>query len=169
MSHGINTADYRVYAGVNWAFGGAKKMMPAKYTPPPAPKPMPMPEPVAPVVKQPAQTLTIKNIRFATSSAVIGSDSKTQDAIAKVIRALKAKPFSSVEIAGHTDSMGGDAMNKSLSQRRANAIKAELIRRAGFSSSKLNAVGYGETQPIASNANRAGRAENRRVEFKIFD
>ncbi len=167
MSHGINTADYRVYAGVNWHFGAAKAMAP-KYTPPPAPKPMPMPAPMVKAPEQPAQTITVKNIKFASGSAVISKNATTQAELNRVVKALKQRPFTSVEIAGHTDSSGSDALNKKLSQRRSNAIKADLIRRGGFDGSKLKAMGYGESQPISSNATASGRATNRRVEFKIF-
>ena len=169
LTHGINTADWRAYAGVNWHFGGMTKAEP-KYTPPPPPKPMPMPSQPAPEPDpQPSRTITVKNINFASGSAVISKNAATQNALDQVVRALKQAPFKTVEIAGHTDASGSDAMNKRLSQKRADAIKADIVRRGGFSAGKLNAVGYGEAEPVTSNATPAGRAQNRRVEFKIFD
>ncbi|MFO0744396.1 MAG: OmpA family protein [Myxococcota bacterium] len=73
-----------------------------------------------------------------------------------------------VEIQGHTDSEGDDAYNGQLSQRRADAVKAYLGQK-GIAAERLTSVGYGESKPIASNKNAAGRAKNRRVQFIIVD
>ncbi len=71
-----------------------------------------------------------------------------------------------LEVEGHTDSIGSTSYNKKLSQRRAQSVVDYLVQR-GVDSSKLIAVGYGESRPIASNMTKAGRAQNRRIEFKI--
>ncbi len=71
-----------------------------------------------------------------------------------------------IVIAGYTDSIGSRAYNKSLSRKRAKKVKNYLIRR-GVSRYNLRAVGYGESNPIADNFHQAGRAKNRRIEFKI--
>jgi outer membrane protein OmpA-like peptidoglycan-associated protein len=71
-------------------------------------------------------------------------------------------------IEGHTDSVGGDARNLELSQSRATAVKDYLVSK-GVSSSNLDAKGYGEKNPIATNMNRAGRAQNRRVDVKLVN
>ena len=73
-----------------------------------------------------------------------------------------------VEVAGHTDSIGTEAYNMGLSERRANAVKDYLVSK-GVKASRLTAKGYGETQPVASNDTEAGRAENRRVELIVLD
>ena len=73
-----------------------------------------------------------------------------------------------VRIEGHTDNRGRDAFNQDLSQRRANSVMRFLIE-AGVSPDRLQALGFGETQPIESNLTRRGRAANRRVEFVIVD
>jgi len=70
----------------------------------------------------------------------------------------------SLEIGGHTDAQGSDAANQRLSERRAQTILAFLAER-GVPTSGLNAVGYGESRPIADNATPAGRAQNRRITF----
>jgi outer membrane protein OmpA-like peptidoglycan-associated protein len=71
-----------------------------------------------------------------------------------------------VDVYGHTDSTGSDAYNQALSERRADAVASYLVSR-GVESARLEALGYGETQPIASNDTIEGRAQNRRVEIKV--
>tara|TARA_R110000823_G_scaffold210224_3_gene340413 strand:+ start:18612 stop:19637 length:1026 start_codon:yes stop_codon:yes gene_type:complete len=68
-----------------------------------------------------------------------------------------------VDVEGHTDSIGPDDYNMSLSQRRANAVVDVLVNQYGIARSRLEPKGYGETQPVASNDTKDGRAENRRV------
>jgi len=70
-----------------------------------------------------------------------------------------------VQIEGHTDAVGSEAYNQGLSERRAKAIQAYLINKAGISANILSIVGYGETRPIASNDTKEGRSKNRRVEL----
>jgi OOP family OmpA-OmpF porin len=72
-----------------------------------------------------------------------------------------------LEIAAHTDSVGDAAVNMKLSQRRAAAVVKYLVQR-GVGPNVVSAKGYGELQPIADNASEAGRAENRRVEFRVI-
>ena len=81
---------------------------------------------------------------------------------------LKRNPQLQVEVAGHTDSDGAAAYNQGLSERRARTVMDYLISR-GVDESKLSFRGYGESQPIADNATRAGKAENRRVELRILN
>jgi outer membrane protein OmpA-like peptidoglycan-associated protein len=73
-----------------------------------------------------------------------------------------------VRIEGHTDWIGSDAYNMGLSQRRADSVRTYLINK-GIDPSRLIAVGYGETRPIADNNTVLGRAKNRRVEFTVLD
>ena len=87
----------------------------------------------------------------------------TLDGIAKIMQDHSNANF---VIEGHTDSQGRASSNKSLSDRRANAVMNYLISR-GISSSRMSAIGYGEEAPIDTNATRAGRANNRRVEVKV--
>lgn len=76
---------------------------------------------------------------------------------------MKENPLLNATIEGHTDSIGNDAYNQKLSQRRAEAVREALITE-GIDASRLKAVGYGETKPIADNNTKDGRYENRRVE-----
>lgn len=83
--------------------------------------------------------------------------------IESVARFMEQYPDRVVELEGHTDSRGTDAYNLGLSQRRAEAVMAELVGRFGISPSRVSAKGFGESQPIGSNNSAQGRAENRRV------
>ncbi|WP_187276581.1 OmpA family protein [Parahaliea maris] len=68
-----------------------------------------------------------------------------------------------VQLEGHTDSVGPDDYNQQLSQRRADAVKDMLVNQYGIAASRIKPVGYGESQPVASNDTKEGRAENRRT------
>ena len=83
-----------------------------------------------------------------------------------VAKALADHPKIQVEIQGHTDSVGDDNYNLKLSQKRAEAVKAYLVGK-GIDESRMVPKGYGESVPIASNMTKAGRDQNRRVEFVI--
>ena len=72
-----------------------------------------------------------------------------------------------VEVAGHTDSVGSEAYNQGLSERRAEAVK-DYLESQGITATRLTARGYGEAQPVASNDTEAGRAQNRRVELIVL-
>ncbi len=82
----------------------------------------------------------------------------------KVVTILKNNPDMELEIQGHTDNVGSAKYNMKLSQKRAEAVRQYLIQR-GIVPSRLKAVGYGMTRPVASNATSEGRAKNRRVEL----
>ena len=109
-----------------------------------------------------------KQINFATGSAkIVGSLSN--QIIGEVAQALKDTPrIKKVRVEGHTDSVGDDAKNLRLSQQRADAVTSALIK-LGVDPGRMEAVGFGETRPIASNATASGRAENRRTEFNITE
>jgi len=80
---------------------------------------------------------------------------------------MKQYPSTSTTVEGHTDSVGPDAYNQKLSERRANAVKQVLTNQYGVESSRVQSVGYGESRPVADNATDAGRAVNRRVEAQV--
>ena len=73
-----------------------------------------------------------------------------------------------IEISGHTDKTGSEQLNFKLSEARAKAVVDYLIKN-GVDQSRMEFRGYGSLQPISDNANAAGRAKNRRVEFKILE
>jgi len=103
-------------------------------------------------------------IYFNTSSAQIHS--KNIPLLEEITDVLLECPQAKVKVEGHTDSMGNEAMNLTLSQSRANSVAQHLLEQQGVSNT-ITAIGYGESQPIASNNTKAGRANNRRIEFII--
>jgi outer membrane protein OmpA-like peptidoglycan-associated protein len=104
-------------------------------------------------------------VRFKTASANL--ERTSLPLLQQVASTLKAAASLSVEIQGHTDDVGNAAANIKLSKRRAEAIRAVLIK-AGVAPSRLVATGFGPTRPRATNKTAAGREQNRRVEFQIL-
>ena len=90
-----------------------------------------------------------------------------RDLLQKVQQAADVFPRSQVVVEGHTDSYGDDQANLNLSRRRAEAIGAYLTGTLGLAASRVSAIGYGETQPIASNDTPQGRERNRRIDVII--
>jgi len=88
--------------------------------------------------------------------------------LSKVIKAIQVYPDCNITIEGHTDSRGSDKLNQKLSTDRSNAVKDYLIANSAIDASRLNAVGYGETKPIASNDTQVGRQKNRRIDVIII-
>ena len=80
---------------------------------------------------------------------------------------LNQFPQTRIQIAGHTDNVGSDASNLQLSQQRANSVRSYLAG-SGVAPDRMQAVGYGETRPIADNSTDYGRAQNRRVEITLI-
>lgn len=106
-------------------------------------------------------TLVNLNINFDTDKSIIKDSYNTR--IVEFANMMKSNPKLKANIAAHTDSVGSDAYNQKLSERRA-AATVEALKALKVDPSKITAVGYGETKPVASNTTAEGRAENRRVE-----
>ncbi len=104
------------------------------------------------------------DVTFDTNSTVLRPG--LQSEINRVAGVLNQYPNTLVRVEGHTDSKGTDAYNMDLSNRRATAVENLLVQR-GIADSRIEAVGYGETLPVATNDTEAGRQRNRRVEIKI--
>lgn len=119
----------------------------------------------APEIMEKGRT-TLK-VLFDTNKSVIKKNS-FQD-VDNLVGVMKQYPELNVTIEGHTDSVGSDAYNKKLSRRRADAVKKYMVDKGGIDANRLTAVGYGEEKPIADNATKAGRAQNRRVEAATAD
>jgi len=151
--------DYSALVGLGVNFGGnAGAAAPA---PTPAPAPEPTPEPEAPV----AQVVRVElDVKFDFDKSVVKPNSYGD--VKNLADFMAQYPATNVEVAGHTDSIGPDAYNQKLSQRRADAVKQVLVK-DGVAPSRITAVGYGESRPVADNATEAGRAVNRRVEASV--
>jgi Outer membrane protein and related peptidoglycan-associated (lipo)proteins len=106
--------------------------------------------------------LTLGDVLFDTGQATLKSGAnETMDRLAT---ALREKSGRKVTIEGHTDNVGSDASNQSLSERRAQAVQTALTQR-GVTRSQITALGKGENFPIATNDSADGRQSNRRVEL----
>lgn len=110
--------------------------------------------------------LTVGDVVFDPGTASLQPSSIT--AIDRLAQLLSVYPERSVRIEGHTDSAGDDADNQALSERRAHAVRDELLAR-GVDAKRVEAVGYGETRPIADNGTPGGRQKNRRIEMVLSD
>jgi outer membrane protein OmpA-like peptidoglycan-associated protein len=140
-------------------------MLPEKAAPPPPAPPAAPPAPKAePVVKK---TVVLPGVHFGFDRADLAPAAK--DTLnQEVVSELSANPGQTVRIEGHTDAVGNDAYNQSLSQKRAEAVKEYLVSK-GIAGSRIETTGFGESKPVASNDTAEGRAENRRVELKVLE
>lgn len=103
---------------------------------------------------------------FESGSARLSSEGKAAlDEFAVQLKVL-GNGLKSVQVEGHTDSTGSDAVNQRISEQRAQAVKDYLVSK-GVDGNKIQTRGYGESQPVADNGSAAGRAKNRRVEIKV--
>ena len=111
------------------------------------------------------KTLLFKYVNFKEGSAELTALSKYE--IGYLVEILNRYPAMQIELAGHTDNTGNTDSNQILSEDRASSVYNELTSK-GIDATRLSASGYGETQPVDTNDTEAGRAKNRRTEFKII-
>jgi outer membrane protein OmpA-like peptidoglycan-associated protein len=108
--------------------------------------------------------LTLGDVLFDTGRAELNPGAvQPLDQLAQF---MKEHPQRTVAIEGYTDSVGGDSLNRALSEKRANAVKSGLTDR-GIAGSRVSARGMGDASPVASNDTAAGRQHNRRVEIVL--
>ncbi len=110
--------------------------------------------------------VVLNNVFFDFDKSTLRPDSKGE--LNNLIDMMRKNPAMRIEIRGHTDSKGSNAYNIRLSKSRASSVVTYLIQMGGVPPARLEAYGYGEEVPIASNATDEGRQMNRRVEFKIL-
>jgi hypothetical protein len=111
------------------------------------------------------EKVVLRNIFFDTDKYELLPDSKAE--LGKLISFLLKNTEMHIEIGGHTDNEGSDSHNMTLSQNRAKAVY-DYLTAHGINAEKLSYKGYGKTMPIDSNDSPAGRANNRRTEFKVI-
>lgn len=129
--------------------------------PPPAPAPV-VEEPV--VVKE--ETIVIRDVHFEFNKATLTpSDMETLSAVAT--RLKQESSTVQLRVTGHTDSVGSNAYNQRLSEKRANSVVNYLVESGVPRASFVSVAGAGESQPVADNKTADGRAMNRRTEIKI--
>ena len=105
-----------------------------------------------------------ESITFATGSAALNSSSTST--LTSVAEVLAKYTDTTIQVVGHTDSTGSDAINEPLSRNRAAAV-ANFLSSRGVAANRISATGMGSRQPIASNTTADGKAQNRRVEIKV--
>ncbi len=107
-----------------------------------------------------------KKVLFVTGSSVLTKGSKVE--LGKVVKALNDYPSLKLYVDGYTDNTGSDKINKALSLKRANSVKAYLFSKK-IDAARLLTDGLGSTSPISDNKTAKGRSENRRVEFRVLE
>jgi len=153
--------EWQAGVGVGLNFGGSTRQV-AQVTEP-APEPVPAP---APVVEEAPQVVRVElDVKFDFDKAAVKQESYGD--IKNLADFMNQYPQTSTTVEGHTDSVGTDAYNQKLSERRANAVRDVLVNQYGVGADRVNSVGYGESRPVADNATEEGRAINRRVEAEV--
>jgi len=157
----VSELDYRIIGGVSYSFA-----RPVAAPPPPPPLPPPPPPPPAPPAERRVERIVLEPVHFEfDKSSLTPLGRRVLDEAAEK---LKANPNLRVEIEGHTDSIGTELYNLGLGKRRAEAVKGYMALRHQVDAERMTALSYGESRPIAENRTAEGRAQNRRVEFKVL-
>ncbi|MGL4319158.1 MAG: OmpA family protein [Pseudomonas sp.] len=127
----------------------------------------PLPEPVA-VVEEVVAAEPVRvelDVKFDFDKAKVKEESFGD--IKALADFMAQYPQTTTVVEGHTDSVGTDAYNQKLSERRADAVRDVLVNQYGLTADRVSAEGYGESKPVADNATADGRAINRRVEAEV--
>lgn len=120
----------------------------------------------APAVVEATDAVRVElDVKFDFDKSVVKEGSMAD--IQSLADFMKQYPQTSTVVEGHTDSVGSDAYNQGLSERRANAVRDVLVNQYGVESGRVSSVGYGESKPVADNDTDEGRAVNRRVEAAV--
>ncbi len=138
-----------------WVHGQGEEVAVVEEVPAPAPAPEPAAEPVRVEL----------DVKFDFDKSKVKEESYGD--IKSLADFMTQYPQTTTVVEGHTDSVGTDAYNQGLSERRANAVRDVLVNQYSIDGSRVSSVGYGESRPVADNATSAGRAINRRVEAEV--
>jgi len=174
LSRTSGFTDGIISVGLTYSFGGhaavvEEKKTVAQTTPPPPPPPRETPAPTK-------VTIDLRGVEFKFDHPKVGEKlvpslkAPTADSVAildQAIDTLKRNPDVRVEVDGHTDSVGTDAYNQKLSERRAKGVY-DYLTSHGIDASRMDGPkGFGKTQPIDTNDTAEGRQRNRRTELKV--
>lgn len=110
-------------------------------------------------------TVTLYNVFFEFAKATLEKESFLE--LDRMIGVMNKNPNMAIEVQGHTDNVGSDAVNMRLSEQRADAVRNYFLEK-GISADRVKSTGMGESKPIASNETTEGQAKNRRVEFIVL-
>jgi outer membrane protein OmpA-like peptidoglycan-associated protein/Tol biopolymer transport system component len=113
----------------------------------------------------PSKPVVLRNVFFETGSAALLPTSTTE--LDRLVALLRETPALRIQVSGHTDDVGDDASNQTLSENRAKAVHDYLVQN-GITADRLRFKGFGETKPIETNDTPEGRARNRRTEFVVW-
>jgi outer membrane protein OmpA-like peptidoglycan-associated protein len=162
--HGFASPDLRVFIGANWLLG------PVNALEKPAPQTQVITTPVIEKTYEevPSETIVLNSINFDTNKAQMTAASRVSmngplEQIRKNMSTIRV-----IIVEGHTDNVGTDAFNQTLSEKRAKAVREVLMKDLGLTENQVQAQGFGESKPIDTNNSDAGRRKNRRVELKIY-
>jgi len=164
---GLKLNNNNLTLGLNYYFG--KPAAPAAPAVAEAPKPAPVAAPAPAPVKETWKTLLedkpvqIEGANFDTNSAQLRKTAAPK--LDDVVSFAAKYPDAKLVVSGHTDNRGSKAYNQKLSERRAAAVKAYLVKK-GVAAERISTQGYGLDQPVADNKTAEGRAKNRRVEIR---
>jgi OOP family OmpA-OmpF porin len=153
--------DYRIIAGVSYSFA-----KPIAAPPPPPKRPPPPHPPLTPPTLRRLERVVHQSGHFEFDRSRLTPLGRR--VLDEAAQKLRDDPRLSVEIEGHTDSIGTELYNLGLGQRRAEVVKGYLVLRHQVEPNRMTAMSYGESRPIADNRTAEGRALNRRVEFKVL-
>ena len=150
-------SEWMAGVGVGLNFGGGQAPAPVAAAPGAAP---------APVAAAGPEGVRVElDVKFDFDKAKVKEESYAD--IQNLAEFMNQYPQTSTTVEGHTDSVGTDAYNQKLSERRAAAVRNVLVEQYGVGADRVSSVGYGESRPVADNATDAGRAVNRRVEAEV--
>jgi outer membrane protein OmpA-like peptidoglycan-associated protein len=144
------------------------KLVQVEEPPPPPPPAEPVvEEPLPPVVEEVvAERIVLRGVNFDFDKWEIRPDAAV--VLDQAASMLSGRSDIAVRVEGHTDATGPEAYNQGLSERRAASVRRYLSE-GGLAASRLTSAGFGESQPIATNDTREGRALNRRVELQVLE
>jgi outer membrane protein OmpA-like peptidoglycan-associated protein len=168
----VASVDFDTFnlVGISGSFctvvSGTTTPRPPPPPPPPPPKPVPPPPPPPPPPPAPKveRTIILDDVLFDFDKSAIKPEAA--QILDRLVAFMNENPSSKVSLSGHTDSIGTEAYNLKLSDRRWMSVRDYVVKE-GVDSSRVSGQGFGESKPIASNATAEGQAKNRRVEIKV--